>query len=149
MKKPKPNPRPRKKAQAPPANPAEEKRLRQVRQLNAVRRLKANPDYQEIIVPRLEVGEQSAISAFLDPDISDADLRRAQARFIAVRHLANLLDDLEVSLEAAVAAHPAHPNDPPPAESKPTAEEQLLRAPAGGWFTTPTVRTQESTAETS
>lgn len=140
--------RPPKKAPPPPPNPAEEKRARQVRLLQSVRRLKANEDYSTVIVPRLEAAEEAAISKFLDPEVSDADLRRAQARFIAVRHLANLLDDLEESLESAVEAHPEQEKrDAPPAPPPPDPATALLRTPAGGWFDSPTITTPDHSAE--
>lgn len=142
------------RAHQPPAeDPKVALRTAQTRKLAAVRRLLVNEDYQAVLVPHLESARSAAVSKFLNPEISDADLRRAQARLIAVHHLANLLPDLETALTAAVE------NQPDPIETQLPADKEappvdpeiqrILASPIGGWFATLPEKIHKPSAESS
>ena len=75
----------------------------QIEQLDAVKRLRTNRDYRELIQVMLDEQVQQAHSAMLNPETAGARLEYARARYVASRELANYLADKEAALTAVIA----------------------------------------------
>lgn len=75
----------------------------QIEQLDAVKRLRTNRDYRELIQVMLDEQVQQAHSAMLNPETTGPRLEYARARYVASRELANYLADKEAALTAVIA----------------------------------------------
>ncbi len=75
----------------------------QIEQLDAVKRLRSNRDYRELIQSMLDEQVQQAHSAMLNPETTGARLEYARARYVASRELAGYLADKEAALTAVIA----------------------------------------------
>jgi hypothetical protein len=75
----------------------------QIEQLDAVKRLRTNRDYRELIQVVLEEQVQQAHSAMLNPETAGPRLEYARARYVASRELANYLADKETALTSIIA----------------------------------------------
>lgn len=75
----------------------------QIEQLDAVKRLRSNRDYRELIQSMLDEQVQQAHSAMLNPETTGARLEYSRARYVASRELANYLADKEAALTAVIA----------------------------------------------
>jgi hypothetical protein len=75
----------------------------QIEQLDAVKRLRTNRDYRELIQVMLDEQVQQSHSAMLNPETTGARLEYARARYVASRELAGYLADKEAALTGVIA----------------------------------------------
>ncbi len=76
----------------------------QIEQLDAVKRLRSNRDFLELIQAMLEHERDVAHAALLNPDVSGQKLEYSRARYVATRMLSNHLADKQSALEASIAS---------------------------------------------
>lgn len=74
----------------------------QIEQLDAIRRLRANPDYRNLVQAMLDEQVSTAHRDLLNPEIHGDRLAFARARYVAARANARWLDDKAAALEAAI-----------------------------------------------
>lgn len=74
----------------------------QINQLDSVRRLLANDDFNKLFQSMLDDQLSLAHSNLLNPEITGSRLEFARARYCATRELANFLKNKETALEKAI-----------------------------------------------
>jgi hypothetical protein len=79
----------------------------QIEHLDAVKRLRANRDFVDLVQSMLEHERDVAHAALLNPEVSGQKLEYARARYVATRGLANYLADKQAALETSITAKQA------------------------------------------
>jgi hypothetical protein len=74
----------------------------QIEELDAVKRLRANPDFHRVFQSMLDAQVERAHQALVSPENTGERLSFARARYVASRELANYLRDKEAALAGVI-----------------------------------------------
>lgn len=82
----------------------------QIETLDAIKRLRANPDFVKVFQTKLDDAEQRAHSALIDFSCAGEDLAVARAKYVAARTLNRYLPEAEAALIKLIAEKQSQKN---------------------------------------